>query len=295
MSKKYYYFITLTNVYVFDDNLKRVKSDEIEFDPERFDEIKKEIVDELKNEYDNLLKPNLKKTRRILNVIRNQDMKLLRKRLLSLMKYKISNSWSNDELIKLTVRTVGELEKSFNIIFSQLREYYSLYLPEIKSVHDKEKYIDLTLKDKEDVLKQLGKDESMGAKLSDEDVNQMKSLSESAKVLLEEIDKKEKYLEKIMFENYPRFTELAGSKVGAQLLKRAGSGLDLAKLPSSSVQIYGAEDALFKHIKYGSKPPKHGIIYNHPKVSSAKKKGRAARKLANKLTIAIRIDVFRDK
>ena len=170
-----------------------------------------------------------------------------------------------------------------------------MYLPEIKNVNDKARYIDLTLLDKSEILKKLGLDDSMGADLNEEDISEINSLSKIAKDTLENINDKENYLEKLMKKNYPRFTKLAGFKIGAKLLKRAGSGLSLAKLPSSSIQIYGAESALFKHMKYGSNPPKYGIIYNHPKVNSAKNKGKAARRLANDLSKKIRIDVFRDE
>lgn len=92
----------------------------------------------------------------------------------------------------------------------------------------------------------------------------------------------------------PNLSCLAGSVLAARLISRAGSLRRLAKMPSSSVQIMGAEKSLFKHLNGHAPSPKHGIIYRHPAVIGAPKRlrGKIARALAGKLAIAARLDYF---
>lgn len=90
----------------------------------------------------------------------------------------------------------------------------------------------------------------------------------------------------------PNLTLLAGPNLAARLISRAGSLRRLSEMPSSAIQVMGAEKALFKHLRGKAPSPKHGIIYRHPSVISMPKKlrGRAARAIAGKLAIAARID-----
>jgi nucleolar protein 56 len=92
----------------------------------------------------------------------------------------------------------------------------------------------------------------------------------------------------------PNLSLLAGPILAARLISRAGGLKRLAEMPSSSIQIMGAEKALFKHLKGQAASPKHGIIYRHPAVNAAPKRlrGRVARALAGKLAIASRLDYF---
>lgn len=92
----------------------------------------------------------------------------------------------------------------------------------------------------------------------------------------------------------PNLSQIAGPILAARLISRAGGLKRLAEMPSSSIQIMGAEKALFKHLRGQAASPKHGIIYRHPAVSATSKRlrGRAARALAGKLAIASRLDYF---
>ena len=92
----------------------------------------------------------------------------------------------------------------------------------------------------------------------------------------------------------PNLSEVAGPVLAAKLIEKAGSVTKLAMMPSSTIQLLGAEKALFRAKKYRSKPPKHGLIFQHPYVHSKPRKlrGRAARMLAAKLAIAARADAF---
>jgi nucleolar protein 56 len=90
----------------------------------------------------------------------------------------------------------------------------------------------------------------------------------------------------------PNLSELAGPLLAARLMSRAGSLRRLSELPSSAVQIMGAEKSLYKHLKGKAPSPKHGLIYRHPAIMNAPKRlrGRLSRALAGKLSIASRID-----
>jgi len=100
-----------------------------------------------------------------------------------------------------------------------------------------------------------------------------------------------------MDEVAPNIRALVGSLLGARLIALAGGLTSLAKLPASTVQVLGAEKALFRSLRTGTRPPKHGIIFQHSIIHEAKRwqRGKVARALAGKLTIAARIDAFSGK
>ncbi len=94
----------------------------------------------------------------------------------------------------------------------------------------------------------------------------------------------------------PNLTGIAGHLLTARLIFAAGGICNLSKMPSSTIQVLGAKRSLFRHLKKGTPPPKHGIIFQHPIVNTAprKKRGKIARILASKLAIAARIDYYSD-
>jgi len=81
----------------------------------------------------------------------------------------------------------------------------------------------------------------------------------------------------------------------AKLIALAGNLKKLVEFPSSTIQLLGAEKALFRHMRTGAKAPKHGIIHEHPIVSKAKEKGKAARAVADKISLAVKVDYFKGK
>jgi len=95
-----------------------------------------------------------------------------------------------------------------------------------------------------------------------------------------------------MMQVAPNFTTLIGEKVGSKLLTKAGSLVTLAKYPASTIQILGAEKALFRAMNSGGNTPKYGILYGSPFISRAatKDKGKISRYLANKCALACRLD-----
>jgi len=135
----------------------------------------------------------------------------------------------------------------------------------------------------------------MGSPLSKKDVEEITSLAKEIENIFHLQNKKEIYLNKTMKNYCPNINELCGPTIGANLIEAAGSLKRLATLPSSTVQLLGAEKALFRHIRTGARSPKHGLILQHPLISEAKKedRGKVARALADKISLAARLDFFK--
>ena len=96
---------------------------------------------------------------------------------------------------------------------------------------------------------------------------------------------------------FPEMVKILDAQLTVRLVSFAGSLAKLARLPSSTIQLLGAEKALFRHMSDGSLPPKHGVLYQHPSVKGThnKKKGKVTRSLASKVAIASKIDFYRGK
>ncbi|MEM1555202.1 MAG: C/D box methylation guide ribonucleoprotein complex aNOP56 subunit, partial [Desulfurococcaceae archaeon] len=135
---------------------------------------------------------------------------------------------------------------------------------------------------------------SIGAELSDFDINNIKTLAGIIVQLYELKRTLENYVDAVMKEVAPNITILVGPKLGARLLSLAGGLEELAKCPASTIQVLGAEKALFRALRTGSKPPKHGVIFQWPYIHKSPKwqRGKIARALATKLSIAAKIDYF---
>jgi nucleolar protein 56 len=123
---------------------------------------------------------------------------------------------------------------------------------------------------------------------------QIQALSKDVLELYELRRGMESYLDKTMGEVAPNTRALVGSLLGARLIAVAGSLRSLAMRPASTIQVLGAEKALFRSLKTGARPPKHGLIFQHALLHDAKRwqRGKIARALAGKLAIAIRTDAF---
>jgi nucleolar protein 56 len=104
----------------------------------------------------------------------------------------------------------------------------------------------------------------------------------------------EKYIGELMEEVAPNTSALTGATLGARLIALAGGLENLAKMPASTIQVLGAEKALFRSLTTGARPPKHGVIFQHALIHGAKRwlRGKVARVFAGKLAIAVRADAF---
>ncbi|KPV61690.1 MAG: putative NOP5 family protein [Candidatus Bathyarchaeota archaeon BA2] len=221
-----------------------------------------------------------------------------------------------DLLVVQAIQTIDDLDKTLNLFMSRVREWYGLHFPELDRLIDKhETYARLILnfgkrdnftvenlekeglpKAKTEQIAEAAK-ASMGAELSEEDINQMQAMCRNTLGLYDARQSLEKYVDTMMNEVAPNTRALVGSLLGARLIALAGGLNNLAKLPASTLQVLGAEKALFRSLRTGARPPKHGIIFQHSLIHEAKRwqRGKVARALAGKLAIAARIDAFSGK
>jgi len=218
-----------------------------------------------------------------------------------------------DLLVAQAIQTLDDLDKTINLFMSRLREWYGIHFPELDRLLEKhETYARLVVSignrenftaeklEKEGLLKQKAEQitnaakTSMGAELSERDLAQIQALSRTVLDLYDLRESMEKYIDDVMEEVAPNIKALTGALLGARLIALAGGLTNLAKIPASTLQVLGAEKALFRSLKTGTRPPKHGIIFQHPYLHEAKKwqRGKIARALAGKLAIAARTDVF---
>jgi len=137
---------------------------------------------------------------------------------------------------------------------------------------------------------------SMGTDISDLDMLNIEKFADRVIHLSTYQQQLQEYLSKKMHDIAPNLSELIGEHVGARLISHAGSLTNLAKYPASTVQILGAEKALFRALKTRGNTPKYGLIFHSSFIgrAAAKNKGRISRYLANKCSIASRIDAFSD-
>jgi nucleolar protein 56 len=213
-----------------------------------------------------------------------------------------------------SVQALDELDKTANVLSSRLREWYGLHFPEITSLVDDNislAKLVVTFKSRENyeagLLEQMGYSknkskaietaakQSRGTDLRESDLARIVQLAEEAQHLFSLRDKVASHVEKTMREVAPNLTEVAGATIGARLIAKAGGLRKLAILPASTIQILGAEKALYRALKSGARPPKHGILFQHAAVHSAPKwqRGKIARSVAGKIAIAARVDTFR--
>ncbi|MEZ0394328.1 MAG: C/D box methylation guide ribonucleoprotein complex aNOP56 subunit [Desulfurococcaceae archaeon] len=218
-----------------------------------------------------------------------------------------------DLLAVQAIRAIDDIDKTINLYVARLREWYSVHFPELDElVKDHETYATLVhelghrSKFTKEALARLGLKEelaekvssaatnSIGAELSDFDVEYIKTLAGIILDLYELRETLEGYIEAVMKEVAPNVTALVGSKLGARLLSLAGGLEALAKLPASTIQVLGAEKALFRALRTGTKPPKHGVIFQYPEIHKSPRwqRGKIARALAAKLAIAAKVDYF---
>jgi nucleolar protein 56 len=210
------------------------------------------------------------------------------KKNVALTKKSLRDSVTQDLFIIQAVANLTELDKMCNILSKRLREWYSWYYPEFsQEVTDNQKYAELVLT--------AEKKSGMGADVKEIHLNEMFLLAKEITSLFALRKKHELYLEKIMKTYCPNILALAGVTVGAKLIELSRGLKRLALLPASTVQLLGAEKALFRHIKTGSKSPKYGCIFQHPLIQKAKRqdRGKAARQLADKLSLCARLDYFK--
>ncbi len=212
-------------------------------------------------------------------------------------RHKIKQGLSDDDLIKRLLSFSDSLEKGENTIFEQLHDLYFLYYPEAASLlAERDKFIDALKEacDRSSVSGKTGvRGDSMGYDLEDSEiqllsmsVNEINNISDLKKLVDER-------LQEIMRAKYPNTTAVLGPELAAEMLSLSGGSHSLINMPSSKIQVIGAEKAMFAARKR-KLTPKYGIIYNHAVTMSVpdRLKGKAAKIIAAYASLAVKTDVL---
>lgn len=226
------------------------------------------------------------------------DIDLLQKATILLARESLSVKVEKDKHITQAINLIDELIKSKNVLSERLEEWYNIYFPEVAANVDHEKLVDAVFagKNREEVSGQLGMPElaekHTGSEVGEVEMEQYHHLSGLIKEVENTMESTQEYIKNSMEEIAPNLTAIAGSSVGARLISSAGSLERLSRLPSSTVQMLGAEKALFRFLKHKGRPPKHGVIFMHPRVHSASywQRGNIARTFASKISVAVKVD-----
>jgi nucleolar protein 56 len=226
------------------------------------------------------------------------DMPLMQAVMVELGKMRTREPLSSDKSLMQAIRAIDDLIETVNVMSERLHEWYGLHFPELADYAKDERYSELIGRHgyREPILKALDVQlESVGAEMLDEDVSAIQELALIVSELYETKARLDAYVQRGMEQHAPNLTKLLSANLGARLISLAGGLGRLAKLPSSTVQLLGAEKAMFMHLRSGKAPPKHGIIFQHPSVHKAPywQRGKVARSLASKAAIAARVDFYK--
>ena len=213
-----------------------------------------------------------------------------------------------------SINALDELDKIINTVGARMREWYGLHFPELDNLVSSlgvyaeivsraglreniivETLQSIGLQDKKvEVILDAAK-RSKGGDMTPENLAIVKRLADEVIAQSDLRRVLADHIEAAMETVAPNVKELLTAAVGARIISKAGSLARLARLPASTIQILGAEKALFRALKTGARPPKHGLLFQHPLIHSAPKwqRGKIARAVASKVAIAARIDYYR--
>jgi nucleolar protein 56 len=213
-----------------------------------------------------------------------------------------------------SINALDELDKIINMVGARMREWYGLHFPELDNlVSSLVVYAEIVSKAglREnifvEILQSIGLQDkkievildaakrSKGGDMTPENLAIVKRLADQVIAQSDLRRVLSDHIEAAMETVAPNVKELLTAAVGARIISKAGSLARLATLPASTIQILGAEKALFRALKTGARPPKHGLLFQHPLIHSAPKwqRGKIARAVASKVAIAARIDYYR--
>ncbi|NDF27159.1 MAG: ribonucleotide-diphosphate reductase subunit beta [Nitrosopumilaceae archaeon] len=237
----------------------------------------------------------------------------LREFALSLSSSKVTEvSQSPDMHIIQAIGALDELDVMINGLSSRLREWYGLHFPELDNIIDSingyaqivmagkrtdlsdKVYQDAGFPDSKVQMLSVIQQKSKGGDISPENLAMIQSIASQILEMTKARNAIEHHIEEQMKTIAPNIAAILGTAVGARILAKAGSIKKLATLPASTIQVLGAEKALFRALKTGTQPPKHGILFQHPTVHASPRwqRGKMARAIASKAAIAARVDVY---
>ena len=231
----------------------------------------------------------------------------------SLSRHKIKFSPEKvDTMIIQAIALLDDLDKELNTYAMRLKEWYGWHFPELAKIlvdsvafartinaigfRTNTATTDLSaiLPEELSIEIKSAAEISMGTEISEEDLDNIKCLADQVISISEYRAELYEYLKNRMMAIAPNLTAMVGELVGARLIARAGSLMNLAKYPASTVQVLGAEKALFRAIKTKHDTPKYGLIYHASLVGQAgpKLKGKISRVLAARTSLSVRVDAL---
>ncbi|HWH09071.1 MAG TPA: hypothetical protein VNX21_07710 [Candidatus Thermoplasmatota archaeon] len=231
----------------------------------------------------------------------NYDRRLLHAAVLEQGRLAIREASSRRDMhVVQAVDAIDELNEQANVLVERLREWYGLHFPELVDKQARNEEVAALVAahgTREAVMEaapQHRVDDSMGGPLPDLEKEAVRALARTASSLYATRADLEKYLDTAMPEIAPNVAQLLQPVLAARMLKQAGGLRRLATMPAGTIQTLGAEKALFRHIKEGKRPPKHGFLMQHPLIHRAPRhqRGALARSLAAKVALAARADAF---
>jgi len=293
-------FSNILGVFVFDEELNLI--DKLLFNDIENYKNKNQFIEEIKSRHQNLKAPIDSALKNMLQYFKNAEFfSDFYYKNLQLTRIDTKNSVNDDTLLIQAVKSVEELDKAANILVKRLREWYELYNPEAsRAVENHEKFVEKILeKEKSELLEELkvSPGDSIGCEMEQGDLEPIRSMAHHLYDLYQLRKAQSDYISMLMDGLCPNIKAVCDSSVGAKLIEHAGSLKRLSQMPASTIQILGAEKALFRHMKTGSKSPKHGVIISHPLIAKAPGKihGKIARALADKISIAAKVDYFQGR
>jgi len=239
------------------------------------------------------------------------DLEELRKKMLEDAKKGIKEQYASEEYALIqAINAYLQLSKSYNLLFERLSEWFGIYIPELsiqnpkqliavsiavaegKNIQDAASRVIGSNPNTEGILEKINS--TIGRPWNDEEKNTFLQVARLGAQIESTLDSLDAYINSAANRLMPNVTYLSDPKIAAELLSKAGSLERMAFMPASTIQLLGAEKALFRHIKFGSKSPKYGVFFKLPKVSGGRWdiRGKIARLYATKISIAVKADYF---
>ena len=219
-----------------------------------------------------------------------------------------------DKLIVHAIETIDDIDKTLNLFIGRLREFYGMHFPELgdsidnhytfalivsktgnrKNITEKFLTDELNFPKNKAIEILSSREKTMGSNLMEQDIKIIQEQAQTVVDLYQRRNALEKWMEEAMKTTAPNICGVVGPLLGARLISIAGGLKDLAISPSSKIQVLGAEKALYRTIKTGAPPPKHGLIFQDPRINQAKwwLRGKIARIISGRISIAARMDYF---
>lgn len=234
-----------------------------------------------------------------------------REKVLEQAKSRVQQQLSRKDLpLMQAIRCIDDLDKAKALVFERLQEWFKLDFPEL-SFQNEETYCKFVAafgsKDavqEAELEKIVGNEKtqqilekarrSFGSRFDEDDRKAVSALASHVLSLFAARKEMEEYVRKASSKEFANLSFICDPMLAARLVEISGSLEKLAKMPASTIQVLGAEKALFTHLRKGTKPPKHGVIFQFPGIRTAplKQRGRIARDLAANLAIAAKADFY---